>query len=83
VASFPLWQLRFDPRPGYVEFVVAKVALSQVLSVLEFPLPVLIQPAAPHSLIINAYEELHNLYSSPDKIRMIKSRRVRWAGHVA
>jgi hypothetical protein len=28
-------------------------------------------------------EELHNLYSSPSKIRMIKSRRTRWAGHVA
>jgi hypothetical protein len=28
-------------------------------------------------------EELHNLYSSPHKIRMIKSRRMRWAGHVA
>jgi hypothetical protein len=28
-------------------------------------------------------EELHNLYSSPQKIRMIKSRRMRWAGHVA
>jgi hypothetical protein len=28
-------------------------------------------------------EELHNLYSSPDIIRMIKSRRVGWAGHVA
>jgi hypothetical protein len=27
-------------------------------------------------------EELHNLYSSPSIIRMIKSRRVRWAGHV-
>jgi hypothetical protein len=27
--------------------------------------------------------ELHDLYSSPDIIRMIKSRRVRWAGHVA
>jgi hypothetical protein len=26
-------------------------------------------------------EELHGLYSSSD-IRMIKSRRVRWAGHV-
>jgi hypothetical protein len=26
--------------------------------------------------------ELHNLYSSPD-IRQIKSRRMRWAGHVA
>jgi hypothetical protein len=28
-------------------------------------------------------EELHNLYSSPGIIRMIKSRRMRWAGHVA
>jgi hypothetical protein len=27
--------------------------------------------------------ELHNLYSSTDTIRQIKSRRVRWAGHVA
>jgi hypothetical protein len=26
--------------------------------------------------------ELHNLYSSPDIIRKIKSRRMRWAGHV-
>jgi hypothetical protein len=28
-------------------------------------------------------EELHNLYSSPSIIRIIKSRRLRWAGHVA
>jgi hypothetical protein len=28
-------------------------------------------------------EELHNLYSTPNIIRMIKSRRIRWAGHVA
>jgi hypothetical protein len=28
-------------------------------------------------------EELHNLYSSPSKFRIIKSRRMRWAGHVA
>jgi hypothetical protein len=27
-------------------------------------------------------EELHNLYSSPRIIRIIKSRRMRWAGHV-
>jgi hypothetical protein len=29
------------------------------------------------------YEELHSLHSSPSIIRMIKSRRMRWAGHVA
>jgi hypothetical protein len=28
-------------------------------------------------------EELHNLYSSPNTIRVIKLRRMRWAGHVA
>jgi hypothetical protein len=28
-------------------------------------------------------EELHNLYSSPSIIRTMKSRRMRWAGHVA
>jgi hypothetical protein len=28
-------------------------------------------------------EELHNLYTSPDIIRVIKSRSVRWAGHIA
>jgi hypothetical protein len=28
-------------------------------------------------------DELHNLYSSPDIIRLIKPRRMRWAGHVA
>jgi hypothetical protein len=27
-------------------------------------------------------EELYNLYSSPNIIIMIKSRRMRWAGHV-
>jgi hypothetical protein len=28
-------------------------------------------------------EELHNLHSSPDITRQVKSRRMRWAGHVA
>jgi hypothetical protein len=28
-------------------------------------------------------EELHNLYFSPNIIRMIKSSRMRWAGHMA
>jgi hypothetical protein len=28
-------------------------------------------------------EELHNLYSSPSIIRMTRSRRMRWAGHVS
>jgi hypothetical protein len=28
-------------------------------------------------------DEFHNLYSSPNIVRVIKSRRMRWAGHVA
>jgi hypothetical protein len=28
-------------------------------------------------------EKLHNFYSSPNIIRQIKSRRMRWEGHVA
>jgi hypothetical protein len=29
------------------------------------------------------HEELHDLYSSPNIVRVIKSRRMRWVGHVA
>jgi hypothetical protein len=29
------------------------------------------------------HKELYALYSSPNIIRVIKSRRLRWAGHVA
>jgi hypothetical protein len=32
---------------------------------------------------IKLHNELHNLYSSPNIIRTIKSSRMRWAGHVA
>jgi hypothetical protein len=32
---------------------------------------------------VNNNEELHDLYSSPSIMRIIKSRRMRWAGHVA
>jgi hypothetical protein len=28
-------------------------------------------------------DELHSLYSSPNIVRVIKSRRMRWVGHVA
>jgi hypothetical protein len=29
------------------------------------------------------YDELHSLYSSPNIVKVIKSRKLRWAGHVA
>jgi hypothetical protein len=35
------------------------------------------------NLICSVNEELHILYSSPSIIRQIRSRRMRWAGHVA
>ena len=28
-------------------------------------------------------DELNDLYSSPNNVRVIKSRRMRWAGHMA
>ena len=28
-------------------------------------------------------EKLHSMYCSPNRVRVIKSRRLRWAGHVA
>jgi hypothetical protein len=34
-------------------------------------------------LIFAPNDELHSLYSSSDIIRVIKSRRMRWVGHVA
>jgi hypothetical protein len=35
------------------------------------------------SKLLSSSEELHNLHTSPNIIRVIKSRRMRWAGHVA
>jgi hypothetical protein len=32
---------------------------------------------------VEVTDELHSLYSSPNIVRVIKSRRLRWAGHVA
>jgi hypothetical protein len=33
--------------------------------------------------VIGGWRKLHNLYCSPNIIRRIKSRRMRWPGHVA
>jgi hypothetical protein len=33
--------------------------------------------------VTGGWEKLHNFYSSPNIIRMIKSTRMRWARHVA
>ena len=34
-------------------------------------------------MTLKVNEELHSLYHSPNIVRVIKSRRLRWAGHVA
>jgi hypothetical protein len=36
-----------------------------------------------HLIAVSSNVELRDLYSSPSIIRIIKSRRMRWAGHVA
>jgi hypothetical protein len=33
--------------------------------------------------VTGGWRKLHDLYSSPSIIRIIKSRRMRWVGHVA
>jgi hypothetical protein len=33
--------------------------------------------------VTGEWRKLHNLFSSPNIIRQIKSRRMRWVGHVA
>ena len=38
---------------------------------------------ASYSLNLSGTEELNDLYSSPNILRVIKSRRMRWAEHVA
>jgi hypothetical protein len=32
---------------------------------------------------VENYEKLHNLCSSPNTVRVIKSKRIRWVGHAA
>ena len=36
-----------------------------------------------NDLYASPNEQLHDLYASPNIVRVIKSRRMRWAGHVA
>ena len=45
--------------------------------------PVQSRPRSLHLSYLESGAELHTLYRSPNIVRVIKSRRLRWAGHVA
>ena len=42
-----------------------------------------IQASLPQNFMNSGMEELNDLYSSPNIVRVINSRMVRWVGHVA
>jgi hypothetical protein len=45
---------------------------------------IVVRTLAPIRILkVSISSKLHNLYSSPHIIRQMKSRRMRWAGHVA
>ena len=41
------------------------------------------ESSLPPDCFVSRNEELNDLYSSPNIVRVIKSRRMRWAGHMA
>jgi transcription termination factor 2 len=56
--------------------------------VMEIKIPILLRESNPRTPEDVSWrkvhnDELHNLYSSPHIVGVIKSRRMRWAGHVA
>jgi hypothetical protein len=78
---------KFLPPPGLELRPISRPAHSQSLYRLLFENRVLIF-ASKRDGVMGGWrklhnEELHNLYCSPSIIRMIESRRMRWAGHVA
>ena len=54
-----------------------------ILNVLSVLLPTGHEGSLFLKIIVMDDEELNDLYSSPHIVRVIKSRRMRWAGHVA
>jgi len=42
-----------------------------------------IQASLPHNFVNSGMEELNDLYASPNIVRVINRRRMRWVGHVA
>jgi hypothetical protein len=71
-------------RSRYYFGVIAPVSLFFHLPFLPNCLQNFVCAHPPHCLLTTLLcnEELHNLYSSPSTIRMIKSRRMRWEGYV-
>jgi hypothetical protein len=51
VPGFAPWWHRLEPESGHVGFEVDSGTGADFLRVLQFPLPILIPPAAPHVII--------------------------------
>jgi hypothetical protein len=66
-----------------MKFIVMFIGVDYLTQELVLFLPD-INLGEPKQIAIFFYnDELHNLYSSSNIVRVIKSRRMRWAGHVA
>ena len=61
-----------------IRIVIAKEAFNRKISLLTSKLNIELRKK-----LVRCYEEYHSLYRSPNIVRVIKSRRLRWAGHLA
>jgi hypothetical protein len=75
-------------RDNSIHFTLDRIIFSHGIITLQLIIIIIIIPQTCFvtfnnriSIILN--EELHGLYSSPSIVRVIKARRMRWAGHVA
>jgi hypothetical protein len=77
MSTFHYLKLRYERGGGgsRIDFVVSSLVLRRIFG------PKRDEVTGERRKLHN--EELHDLYSSPTLLRVIKSRRMRWEGHVA
>jgi hypothetical protein len=88
LGRFDTWNIRILCRVGAVKSVVGELEKNKLDFVAIFENKVLRRIFGPKREEDGSWrklhnDKLHNLYSSPNIVRMIKSRSMRWAGHVA